>query len=211
MKKWVVMTAAAVVSSVAFGQEYMGLSLGHSYATNACPQPGLCSKGAQAGKILVGGFSNDSALKAVGASGYEFSYIRFGRTSNRFTQLLPQQNANAVAGAPDYTLAYGYYDNRGQTHAMTAAVVWRASLLPTTAVVGRFGLAYVTTSLTTLIDGARSGQVTASKVKPYVGLGVEQQVLPSTKVSASVDWTRYSLQGYSGAVRMVGLGVQQDF
>ncbi|HET8693577.1 MAG TPA: hypothetical protein VFM33_02805 [Aquabacterium sp.] len=212
MKKYAVMGMALTLCSMSFGQEYLGFSLGRSSATGACPVSGApCSKSALAGKVMLGGTVDVPALHTIGVSGYEFSYIRFGRTKTRFTQLLDQQNANAVAGAPGYSLAYGDYDLHGQTNAMTAAMVWRASILATTSLVGKLGLAYVTTSLNASVNGAHIGQGTASKLKPYVGLGIEQQILPATTMSAGLDWTRYSLQGYAGPIRMVGIGLQQAF
>lgn len=208
MKKLVVLGLAAVMSSVAWGQDYAGLTLGRSKFGGACPVDGTCKSGSLAGKILVGA-GLEGGLRSVGLSSYELSYVRFGRTSNKYSALLPTQTLDSLNG--DAPLAYGDYDQQRQSTAMVAAFVARYAILPTTVAAARFGLAYVSASATTYVTGSRNGQVTESHFKPYLGLGLEQQVLPGTKVTAGVDWTKYTVAGTSGSLMLFGLGVLQDF
>ncbi|MGE5450627.1 MAG: outer membrane protein [Acidobacteriota bacterium] len=203
-----VLIGAVLASSLAWGQNYAGLSVGRSRVSGACEAGGECASRSTASKVFVGG-AVEGPWQNWGMSGYELSYIRFGRGVNRYTAPLPQQTADAIAGI--VPLAYGDYQLRTQSAALTAAVVARYALMPNTSVSAKAGLAYVTASFTTNINGPRSDQETASHFRPYLGLGVEQQVMTGLRVTLGADWTRYAVAASKGSLTMLGLGIQQDF
>lgn len=207
MKKLVVLGALALVASWCGAQEYGGVALGKSFIGGACPQGGSCGAGSMSGKLVVGA-PLSGKLYAAGITSYELSYMRFGRSEQKYSALLPNQLQDDLdAGTP----VYGNYTDQRQATAMTGALVARYALLPETRLAIRAGLAYVTSSRTTLLNGSRAGLVTASHLRPYLGLGVEQQLIPGTKVAAGLDWTQYSVAGRKSSLILLGLGVVQDF
>lgn len=207
MKKFVVLGALALVASWCGAQEYGGVALGKSFIGGACPQGGSCGAGSMSGKLVVGA-PLSGKLYAAGITSYELSYMRFGRSEQKYSALLPNQLQDDLdAGAP----VYGNYTKYHQATAMTGALVARYSLLAETRLAIRAGLAYVTSSKTTLLNGLRAGMVTSSFFRPYIGMGLEQQVLPGLKLTTGLDWTQYSAAGNNGSLVLLGLGVTQDF
>ena len=207
MKKLVVLGALALVASVCDAQEYGGIALAKSFVGGACPQGGACSAGSMSGKLVVGA-PLSGKLYAAGVTSYELSYMRFGRSEQKYSAQLPNQLQDDLdAGTP----VYGNYTKYHQATAMTGALVARYSLLAETRLAIRAGLAYVTSSRTTLLNGARAGLVTASHVRPYLGLAVEQQVIPGTRITAGFDWTQYSVAESKNSLILVGVGLLQDF
>lgn len=207
MKKIVVLTLAALTASMCGAQEYVGLTLGRSHISGGCPSGGSCQSGSMSGKLVVGA-SNYTRLNAVGISGYELSFIRFGRSGQKYAAPLPNQTTdNLNAGTP----VYGDYELQRQSSALTAAFVARYAVLPETHLALRVGGAYVTSSKTTLLNGLRAGMVTSSYFRPYIGVGLEQQILQGLKLTAGLDWTQYSADGSKGSLVLMGIGVNQDF
>jgi hypothetical protein len=207
MKKLVVLGLVALVSSVCCAQEYAGFTLGRSFVGGACPAGGDCGSGSVSSKLVVGAPLN-GRLYAAGISAYELAYMRFGRSSQKYSAPLPNQLQDDLdAGTP----VYGNYERQRNATALAGAFVARYAVLPETRLAVRAGLAYVSSSRTTLINGARSGLITASHLRPYLGLGIEQQVLSGTRVTAGLDWTQYEAGGNKSSLTLLGLSVLQDF
>ena len=186
MKKFI---ATALLLSAAIGAHaadtyYVGAGIGASHVNADCSGTASCD-------------NNDTGYRAY--AGYrlseifsgELGYIDFGKAS---------------ASDPAFGTA------SVKAHAVTLAVAARAKLNQDVSLVGRLGVASVSTqwSQTGLND------VTKTQAKAYLGLEADYALNPQLNLSAFFDTTQATIEKAdgetaTGTVRLLGVGVQYGF
>ena len=92
------------------------------------------------------------------------------------------------------------------------AAAFRVDAHPQLALVGRLGLAALKTHFTQSMPvAAYRYSESDDSVKPYFGLGVEFALNKNLRLTADADFTNAEVNGDSGAVRLLGVGLQYAF
>lgn len=100
---------------------------------------------------------------------------------------------------------------RIQADALTLAMVARFPLVDQLSASARLGVAYVSSTVRHDLDGMTNTSETTTKLKPYVGFGVEYDIPSVVKVVGTFDLTKVNAGGFSGNARMIGLGAEKSF
>lgn len=188
MKKMTVTAVLTAMMGVASAQVYVGGVVGQARANLDCADFDLgCDKTDTGLKVLVGHKFNP--VLAI-----EAAYVDFGKASGAFT--LSGQRVNA------------HYEAHG---ALLAAVI-RHAAHPQLSLVGRVGASYLKTKGVGVVPSIdRRVTLTDSSVKPYLGIGLEFSLNKNLRLTADADFTSAELEGDTGALRMLGLGVQYAY
>lgn len=136
----------------------------------------------------------------------EIGAINFGKSDSRGTVVIP--GADSV----DPTLP-GYFlgSTTATANALIVAGVARVPVADNFVATAKAGAAYVSSTIKYFIAGASNGSVTATKLQPYIGLGLELDVGSGLKIVGSYDWTRFNVESQKGNLGALGVGAQFGF
>jgi len=190
MNKIVLATLLASVSSLALAQGpvqgYVGVGVGLSEVNLDCGGTSSCDKSDTGYKIYGG-------IEVAKPFAIEASFIDFGKASAR----------GYSRGYP-VTVAY-------KASALVLNGAARAQFLPALSGVARLGLAFVSTEVDGSIYGTSYYNQSDTKAKPYLGLGLEYAFNKNIKGVLSADFTQGEVDGDSGSVQLIGVGLQYNF
>lgn len=230
MKRTLVGIVLAGLYATASAQGYVGAIVGLSNYDIDCNRLSPCDKKGKAVKLYAGtqlkkGLVDTERFKL---DTIEVGYIRFGgvRTTNG-----TRQDTREDLDTGDTIVTSRTMGTDAQANAIVLAGVGRFIITPSLTASGKLGVAYVNTTIDQTLGGASWGSETKSKLKPYLGLGIEYAVTDKLKVVGSFDYTKYesSLDGkvdgiadnlptnqvsdatIKGSVYQLGLGVQFGF
>lgn len=181
MKKTVLAAVSLCLAGAAFGQAYVGASMGSSHVNLDCNGTTACDQN-DSGFKLLGGLKMSTSLSL------EASYMDFGKATYAY-----QSGSATVAG-------------RLEASALTFAGVWRYDFIPEFTGVLRLGMAYVTSKVDEPGVSASS-----HSTKPYWGLGAEYSFDKNWKGVASADFTTGKFRGINGVVHLYSIGAQYGF
>lgn len=95
--------------------------------------------------------------------------------------------------------------------AVTAAGVFELPLAASMVATARVGIAYVSATTESRVDGGSMRSVTDNTVSPYLGLGFEYLLTPRVRLVGGVDAVRYRVDGQSGVISQFGFGAEAQF
>ena len=181
MKKIAVAGLLTAMMSVASAQLYVGGGLGQAHLNLECPANVVCDKTDMGGKVYVG-------YQITPFLALEGTYFNFGK---------------ATLKGPGGSASL-------KSTAIGVGVAGRAEVHDRLTVVGRLGLATVeakgavdTTSLV--------GSSTYSSPQLYFGAAAEVALAKNIKAFAAADFSKTDLDGESGSVRLLTVGMQYGF
>ncbi len=209
MKRFVAFSLLSVFVFSAYSQGYVGAVRSLSNIDFHCSDDVDCHKSGQAwrfygGMRLAPGAAIDLGVGRIDA--IEVAYMRFGSARSGGTRTVSVFDVNL--GIVDVVKDVAY---KAQADALSASLVARFPVVDDLNVLGRLGVAYVSSTLRTDVGGMSDTSQTATKLKPYAGLGVEYEIPSVMKIIGSIDWTRYDVAGRSGSMRMIGVGAETSF
>ncbi|OGA82829.1 MAG: hypothetical protein A2711_10145 [Burkholderiales bacterium RIFCSPHIGHO2_01_FULL_63_240] len=181
MKKIAVAGLLTAMMATASAQVYVGGGIGQTHLNVDCASSVTCDATDTGGKLYVG-------YKFTPNLALEGTYFNFGE---------------ATARGPGGRAAL-------KTTAIGLGLAGRAALSERVSFVGRLGLAQVKA------DGSVNtvslvGSDSETSAQAYFGLAVEFALMKSLKAFASADFSQIEVDGDSGAVRLLGVGLQYDF
>lgn len=194
----------------AYSQGYVGAVRSLSNIDFQCSDDINCHKSAQAWRLYGGMKLESKSVVDLGVGrmdAVEISYMRFGSAysgGTRTVGVVSNQQGAVVQVVKDVVYT-------AQADALSASLVARFPVVGDFNVLGRLGLAYVSSTLRAEVGGISDSSQTATKFKPYAGLGFEYEIPSVMKIVGSMDWTRYDVAGRSGALRMIGVGAETSF
>lgn len=136
----------------------------------------------------------------------EAAFIRFGKAKARGPVVIDGQNVNI--------------DNLTQrAQALALAAAFRHEFLPGLQGVARIGAAVVhgkSSATATIVGGPADGQVLSvsdseTTVRPYFGLGLSYQILPSLRATLDYDRTSFSVSDDTDGVDAWMIGAAYQF
>lgn len=187
MKKMLLASALVTMMGGACAQAYVGGALGVAHADFDCKGTTSCDKSDTSFK-LYGGYKINDIWAA------ELGYANFGKTK-------------ATVYVPAYALtAAGELENT----AFTLALAGRTAIAAQLNAAVRVGLARVRSEGTVTV---LSTKVSASetKIKPYLGLGLEYVFTKSLSATLGVDLTQGELYSDTYNLTAFNVGVQYGF
>lgn len=206
MKHIFIATVLASVGAAASAQGYVGAVAALSKLSDSCTTGFKCEDSRATGFRFFAGhrFSDAEAwgLGVVRVNRIEVSALRFGRqrSTGTATKFLTDSATKQVPSV-----------NEVSANALVVAVGSELPIGGWFALNGRLGLAYVTASVSSTIDGLSNGSTSGNAIRPYVGVGAEFLLPLDIRLLSSLDWTRYSVKGYSGSATQLGLGASMSF
>lgn len=196
MKKIAVAGLLTAMMGVASAQVYVGGVIGQSNVNLSCEDYNLgCDKSDTGTKFYVG-------YKLNPIVALEAAYVDFGKGTRGFTGSYYDGFVISSVDVKETVEARG---------ALLAAA-FRYAAHPQLSLVGRLGLAVLKTRATMsapAIDYRYSES--DDSVKPYFGLGLEFALNKNLRITADADFTNAELNGDSGSVRLLGVGLQYAF
>jgi len=196
MKKIAVAGLLTAMMGVASAQVYVGGVIGQSHVNLDCADYDRgCDKSDTGHKLYFG-------YKLNPAVALEAAYVNFGKGTRAYTGSYYDGSVLRDIRVEESIEATG---------ALIAAA-FRYAAHPQLSLVGRLGLSILKTRYE---EAARFTTYNSSQsddsVKPYVGLGLEFAVNKNLRITADADFTTAELNGDSGAVRLLGVGLQYAF
>lgn len=191
MKKIAVAGLLTAMMGVASAQVYVGGVVGQSRVNLECEDYNLGCDKSDTGKKLYVGYRLNPAVAL------EAAYVDFGKAHRSYTE-------SYYFDAP----AVQSYEARG---ALLSAA-FRYAAHPQLSLVGRVGLSFLKSRYVgTIRDYDYRESDSDDSVKPYLGLGIEFALNKNLRITAEADFTSADIDGDTGAVRLLGVGLQYAF
>ena len=211
MKNVVIFGALLAASSLCAAEGYVGAVAAFTRLSDSCtPGYAECSGTQTKGFKLFGGAklspSQTLNLGPARINRVEVAAMRFGRVNSRGTETIYVIDESFDVVPQDASSTHEVSAN-----ALAVAAVAELPVSSELAVLARVGVAYVTATVSTRLDGAGNGSKSGNAIRPYLGLGVEYGLPMDIQLVGSVDWTRYNVDGRSGSATQIGLGASVGF
>lgn len=176
---------AQEASEQGFPSLYIGAALGQSHVNLDCEGTSRCERTDTGAKVLVGVAVNP--MMAI-----EAAYVDFG----------PGRARGQVDGDT--------FDLRLKASGWLGALALRHEFHPQLHGVLRVGASALKANLT-VSGGTGVIRQNDTALKPYVGLGLEFTPVSELQVIGSLDVTRASVDGESGTLRLLSIGLQYRY
>ncbi len=217
MKNIVLFGAMAILSTAVNAGGYAGVSMGRGKLPIDCAG-GSCKDSVNVFKLYAGTrFSAPQQIDLGIATidGLEVSYMKSQgatRTVSEPTKIkglvLDEFGSDLIPAVIDVNVPFR---QKLSVDALTIAPVIRVPLAAGMAVFAKPGVALVTATLDSEWDGRSQRSDSATKVKPYLAVGLEYEVYKGVALQGAFDWMGYKVSKQSGALRSFSLGAQVAF
>jgi len=207
MKKIIISSAIALLSCAAAAQGYAGAVVALTKLGADCAGMLVCDTKGHGAKIYFGSKlakENQLDFGVGGVDAIEFGVIAFGKGASNYTR----EYVDAVSGGPNIVAPATTVNT---ANALIASVVARVPLFEGASFLVRPGVAYVSSTQRYYVSGVQNGSETATKLKPYVGLGLEFSLMENMKVVGSFDWTKFDVANQKANLTSLGLGAEIGF
>ena len=210
MKRLAVFFVVCGVMVSANAQSYLGAIKALTSASISCSEQTTDCKKSGKGWRLYGGsrLTQDKKIDLgfIQIDGIEVGYSKFSEVTSRGVGSVDYLDSDGEAQVRD-----GVANFKIQADALTAAAVTHFQIVDDLTFSARLGVAYVSSTVRTTLDGLPKKASTASKIKPYLGVGFEYTVIPDWKVVGMFDMTQFDVDGTKGTLKMFGLGAEASF
>ena len=190
------------LSMLANAQGYIGVAAAKSNVGIDCAGKTLCDHKGFGAKLYAG--TKMSAGDPVDA--VEVGVMNFGKS--RSSALVNYDDVNTpITGISTLREV----STVGLVNALTFSGVLNFTVTDGLVLTTKMGVAYVSSTVRTYVDGAPNGSVTATKFKPYLGLAASFSVDENVKLVGSYDLTVFDVDGKKSHAGMMGLGAEVQF
>jgi OmpA-like transmembrane domain len=209
MKKAIVFAVMLSAWGFSSAQSYVGVDLTLSKYGVDCAANNSCDAkpvgyGFRAGSKLAPGYVLD--LDVLSIDGVEVGYSKFGKLqgSGSTSELYSNGSALPVRRTVSTSQAIS-------ATALYAALVAHANVAPDFDVVGKLGLAYVSSISSYRTDGVSEGLRGENHFAPFFGLALEYAVMNDWRLQAGVDVTRFDADERTGSISVLKFGVNYSY
>lgn len=210
MKNVVIFGALLAASSLCAAQGYVGAVAAFARLSESCTAGYECSGSQTKGfKLFAGARLSPSQTLNLGPARInrvEVAAMRFGRVNSNGLETIYVLNDSFDVVPQDVASKHEVSAN-----ALAVAAVAEIPVTSDLAVLARVGVAYVTATMSTTLDGTSNGSKSGNAIRPYLGLGVEYALPNDIQLVSSIDWTRYSVGTLSGSATQIGFGASVGF
>lgn len=206
MKKVFVACSLMAACVSAMSQGYVGAVVALSRVDGACGGQDTCDQRGHAVRAYFGtplSAENQIDFGVGKISAVEVGLIGFGKgRSSGQASYTPDVN-NPPVSVPT--------QRSTTSNALTFAAVARIPVAGDLSGVLRAGAAYVSSTVRYYVNGVENGSETATKLKPYLGLGLEFEAMKGFRIVGSYDWTKFDVSDQKGGLKAFGLGAEIGF
>lgn len=195
---------AAVGSSSAQG--YMGAVVALTNFSASCTDPLVCHDKGHGIKLYAGSRLDKEYQLDIGVGkidAVEVGVVNFGKGRLNYSQQFIDANTSNVYAVDAATV--------NTANALIGAFVMRMPVVDQLAFLVKPGIAYVSSTQRYYVQGVQNGSETATKLKPYLGLGVEYGIVDNVKIVGAIDWTQFDVAGQKANIYSFGLGAEVGF
>lgn len=210
MRNIFVIATLMAACSTAMSQGYVGAVVALSRIDGACQGQDTCDHKGHAIRAYFGSALSPDHQVDLGIgklSSVEVGFVNFGKGGST--------GAISYIDPTDSDPTTNQHTRPGQrsttANALTLAAVSTFPFGGGVTGVVRTGVAYVSSTVRYYDVGVENGSETATKLKPYLGLGVEYEVVDNLKIVGAFDWTQFDVAGNKSSLKSFGLGAQVGF
>lgn len=207
MKKLWITVASMTFCGLAVAQGYAGAVVALTKLGADCAGMMSCDTKGHGVKIYFGSklIKSDQFDFGVGVvDAVEFGVMSFGKGAVNYSK----EYVDAVNGGPNIVAAATTVNT---ANALIASVVARVPLFEGANFLVRPGVAYVSSTQRYYVSGIQNGSETATKFKPYLGLGFDFSPMDGVKFVGSFDWTKFDVASQKSNLTSLGLGAEIGF
>jgi hypothetical protein len=213
MRNTIVLGSLALVAVCSQAEGYVGGSFLLNKHVIGCAENNACSNKMGGYQLLAGArlsdrfsFKTDEfALDTV-----EIGLSKFGRIDASrsvvgyyYPTVAPRKGLLTARAVPATTSV--------SSNALYSALIARAKVIPDVELTGKLGLAYVSSTSHDTREGVSVGSQTENHFAPLFGLGAEYTVMEGLGVSVDLATTNFKINGESGRLRSLGIGVRYHY
>jgi hypothetical protein len=218
MKKHIFCFAlSAAIFSVAQAEGYVGVSRSKGQLALGCNNAEQCKKGSEILKFYAGTKLSSSDQIDIGGVAV-IDAVEIGYWRGNKSQASGQVSATTINEEGDLVLAGAEGNNftvpgkvRLGFDAMILSGVARLPLGDGFSAFGKLGIAYVSATKRVELDGKSSRSTTAGVFRPYLGLGVDYELLPNLRLGAQFDMSAYAVGAEKGNIKSLGVGAELNY
>lgn len=204
MKKIIAMMSLGVYGCGALAQGYAGALIAFTKFNGGCEAGLSCGNKPLGMKVFAGTRLADDSVIQLGVGAVDTVEVGAFRMGSRNGQGITQ--VSITGGTQDAALT-----NRLTSDGLYIAAGAHMPIVEGLSFTPKLGVAYVTTSLKTWVNGVSAGNVSENHFAPYGSLGLEYLAPNDIRLTASVDVTRSKAQGVSTVSSLVGIGAAMGF
>ena len=206
-----VVLSALMWGTVSHAQGYVGAVVALSNVDFECQARfSSCDKSSPGGKVYFGQkVSGPSWLGQFSPRALEVVYLRFGSAEAKGTGTIDvsfDTGVEIIRQTRPAPIA-----EKAETDAIAVAGVWSTEPARGATISAKAGIAYVSSTIKSSLDGRSNGAKSQSRWQPYLGFGAAYGVADTARLMVNLDLTRFDVDGRKGLARMLGLGAELDF
>lgn len=206
---------ALVLGNSVCAQGYVGAVAALSNVDFDCQvRFSACDKSSSGGKIYFGQKLGSAPLAGFSPRSVEVTYLRFGAGKAKGTEEIDVAVVQNP-GTPSEEIVRGTriapIAEKAETDAIAVAGVWSVEPVHGASLSAKAGIAYVSSTIKDSLDGRSNGAKSQSRLQPYLGLAAAYSLAGTARVVASLDLTRFDVDGRKGLASMLGLGAELEF
>ena len=210
MRKLAIFSFLCVLASNSIAQGYVGAVASLTSIGIDCADKLSCDKKGFGLRLYAGtklAPENQYDFQIGKVSAIEIGVLSFGKASSSYDQ---SYTAADLVNGGTYTLNR-QVSKVSTANALTVSAVAEMPVSSEFAFLAKLGVAYVSSTTRTYIDGASNGSETATKLKPYLGLGASFLIMDSLKVVGNYDVTAFDVAGRKSRINSLGFGAEMSF
>jgi opacity protein-like surface antigen len=211
MRKIFLATGLCFAPLLAWSQAYFEASYSLSKVSISCADNNKCDSSLSAYHLLVGAAAPEWMRLDFGdgvkVDGVEVGYARYG--SIHATGVVRKR---VNVGSPSPAFANVPVGNKLAADSVFAHWVGRAPVgVEGLNLVGKVGLAYVSTTSQYTEGGLSMGGSTHGRFSPLIGIGAEYKIFDELNISVGYEGLRFKVDSQSGYVHGLNLGLQAKY
>ncbi len=210
MKNAVILSALLGFLGISSAQSYVGASLTLNKYAIGCAANNTCKNKLDGYDFRVGSkFSPEHVVDIADVlkiDRVEVGVARFGRVQSAGSK--SELYYNGVGGTSTRVVSTA---NSIAANALYIAALSRSNVATDFDLVGKLGLAYVTSTSSYRSRGISEGSRVENHFAPLLGLGLEYGLIEGVSLDAGFDITRFRTDGRSGAIKSVRIGANYTY
>jgi len=210
MKNAIILSVLLGVMGISSAQSYVGASLTLNKYDIGCAANNTCKNKLDGYDFRVGSKLSPEHVVDI-ADVLKFDRVqvglaRFGRVQAAGSK--SELYYNWAGGTSTRAISTS---NSIAANALYVAALTRSNLATNFDLVGKLGLAYVTTTSSYRSSGITEGSRVENHFAPLLGLGLEYGLIEGVSLDAGFDVTRFRADGRSGTIKSVRIGANYTF
>lgn len=214
MSKIVFSVVLLTLSAGAQADGYAGASVGRGKLPVDCVRGAVCEQNVNFFKLYAGArLSDASTLNMLGGKvdALEVAFVRHAGKASVTKKVDQEYLFDDPDNGPTYLIRSVPFRRAVSVDALIVAPVFHISPFRDVEIFFKPGVAMVTSTVKTTLNGISQKSESQNKLTPHLSLGASYSLMPAVKVFGSSDWFRYGVEDLGGTTRAFSLGAEVAF